>query len=95
MGQANLTLEQLIEAAKKLSREDHLKLIESLLPRNPDAKLDSGLSAEQVAQQVNHLVQVLREEGCQLANAGNWLSDVEEDSDLMVLVNLNADELNA
>ncbi len=95
-----LTLDQLIEAVKKLSLEEQLKLVQSLFKPEPEENTqdrNTGLSKEQVQSEVERLVQELGGPSRRKAHFSldSWTLDEEDDSDLTVFTDLQSDEFQA
>ncbi len=94
-----LTLEQLIEAVKRLRVEDQLKLVQSLFKQEPQDEAaeawNQGPNKEQVKKQVKRLVQQLRASDDEQALEGpdKWLE--EDDGDVTVFTDLEADDFQA
>ncbi len=95
-----LTLDQLIEAIKKLSLEEQLKLVQSLLKEEPEENAqdrNKGQSRAQVQSQVEHLIQELGGRSRRQASVSldSWTFDEEDDSELTVFTDLQADDFQA
>ncbi len=95
-----LTLDQLIEAVKKLSLEDQLKLVQSLLKEEPEEKTrdwNAGSGKEQLQSEIDRLIQHLdtRSRRQSSLTLDSWTFDEEDDSDLTVFADLHADDFQA
>ncbi len=95
-----LTLEQLIEAVKKLPLQDQLTLVQSLFKEGLEDKTPDqpeGLSKNQVQCEVERLVHYLRGKSRPPGNpsADSWGLDEEDDSELTVFTDHQADEFQA
>ncbi len=95
-----LTLDQLVEAIKRLSLEEQLKLVQSLFKEAPEESIqdrDKGLSQSQVRAEVDRLIQELGERRRRQTRLSldSWTFDEEDDSELTVFTDLQADEFQA